>query len=198
MNIIELKVTLEYIEPAVTRTLQVPADIRLDRLHLTIQAAMGWQNAHLYQFCIGEPYQWEAERWVAPDFVDSPNDLPADKTTLDQAVSKAGEAGLTYLYDFGDDWEHHLELGETSKPEPGQLYPRLTDITGTCPPEDIGGPPGYEMFVAAMADPKHPEHADLKDWYGDTFNPNTSARDELTLEVLKLAKRWKPKGKRLP
>ncbi len=197
MNIIELKVTLEYIEPAVTRTLQVPTNIRLDRLHLTIQAAMGWHNAHLYQFCIGEPYQWGAERWVAPDFVDSPEDLPADKSTLDQVAAKASEAGLTYLYDFGDDWEHRLELGETSKPEPGQLYPRLTDITGTCPPEDIGGPPGYEMFVAAMADPKHPEHADLKAWYGGTFNPNTPASDELTFEVLKLAKRWKPKGKRL-
>lgn len=197
MSIIELKITLEYIAPAVTRTLQVPTNIRLDRLHLTIQAAMGWQNAHLYQFCIGEPYQWEAERWVAPDFVDSPEDLPADKTTLDQAAAKAGEASLTYLYDFGDDWEHRIELGEASKPEPGQLYPRLTDITGTCPPEDIGGPPGYEMFVAAMADPKHPEHADLKAWYGGKFEPNTPARDELTLEVLKLAKRWKPKGKRL-
>lgn len=101
--------------------LQVPANIRLDRLHQTIQAAMGWQNVHLYQFCIGEPYQWEAERWVAPDFVDSPEDLPADKTTLDQAAAKAGEASLTYLYDFGDDWEHRLEPGETSKPEPGQL-----------------------------------------------------------------------------
>lgn len=40
MTIIELKITLEYIEPAVTRTLQAPSDIRLDRLHLTIQAAM--------------------------------------------------------------------------------------------------------------------------------------------------------------
>ena len=50
MSIIEIKVTLEGIEPAVTRTLQVPADIRLDRLHLTLQAAMGWTNSHLYMF----------------------------------------------------------------------------------------------------------------------------------------------------
>lgn len=47
---LKLKVTLEYIEPAVTRTLQAPMDIRLDRLHLTIQAAMGWTNSHLYMF----------------------------------------------------------------------------------------------------------------------------------------------------
>ena len=47
MSIIEIKVTLQDIEPAVTRTLQVPADIRL---HLTLQVAMGWTNSHLYMF----------------------------------------------------------------------------------------------------------------------------------------------------
>lgn len=193
MRIVEIKVTLEYIEPAVTRILQVPSDIRLDRLHMTLQAAMGWQNAHLYQFCIGEPYQWGAERWVAPDFVDSPEDLPANKATLDQAIEEAGEASLTYLYDFGDDWVHRIELGNTFEVEPGNLYPKLTDIAGTCPPEDIGGPPGYEMFVEAMADPKHPEHRHLKVWYGGTFDPNTPPADELYFNVLKLAKRWKPK-----
>lgn len=195
MSIVELKVTLEYIEPAVTRTLLVPANIRLDRLHLTIQAAMGWQNAHLYQFCIGEPHQRGAERWVAPGFADGPEDLPANKTTLGQALAKAGETGLTYLYDFGDDWEHRLELCGMSEAEPGQLYPKLTEIAGTCPPEDVGGPPGYEMIVAAMTDPKHPEHVDLKEWYGSTFDPKTPAVAELCLEVFKLAKRWKPKKK---
>ena len=53
MSIIELKITLEYIEPAVKRTLQVPDNIRLDRLHLTVQAAMGWTNSHLYMFEAG-------------------------------------------------------------------------------------------------------------------------------------------------
>ena len=62
MSIIEIKIRLEYVGPAVTRILQVPSNIRLDLLHLTIQAAMGWQNAHLYQFCIGETYQWGIER----------------------------------------------------------------------------------------------------------------------------------------
>jgi len=195
MSIIELRVTLENVEPAVTRTVQVPADIRLDRLHLTIQAAMGWQNAHLYQFCVGEPYQWGAASWVAPDFVDRPEDLPSDKATLEQAIAKAGGTGLTYLYDFGDDWIHRLEVGETRAAEPGQIYPRLTDLAGTCPPEDVGGPPGFDMFKHAMADPKHPEHADLKDWYGGPFDPDTPESDELRFDVLKLARRWKPRKK---
>ena len=195
MGIIEIKVTLEHIEPAVTRTLQVPADIRLDRLHLTIQAAFGWHNAHLYQFCAGEPYQWGAERWVAPDFVDGPEDLPANGTTLSRAIAKAGASGLTYLYDFGDDWEHRIETKESRDAEPGQIYPRLTDMAGTCPPEDIGGAPGFAMFVQAMADPEHPEHGDLKNWYGGPFDPRNPDRDQLRRQVLELAQRWKPKRK---
>jgi hypothetical protein len=30
---------------------------------------------------------------------------------------------------------------------------------------------GYYHLLAAVADPKHPEHADLKDWLGDGFDP---------------------------
>ena len=44
-----------------------------------------------------------------------------------------------------------------------------------------------------MADPKHPEHENLNEWYGRAFAPSTPAADELRFEVLKLAKRWKPK-----
>ena len=40
-----------------------------------------------------------------------------------------------------------------------------------CPPEDVGGPPGYEEFLAAMADPNHPEQRELKKWIGGSFEP---------------------------
>ena len=43
-----LKITLDDVKPAVLRRIEVPFNIRLDRLHLAIQAAMGWTNTHLY------------------------------------------------------------------------------------------------------------------------------------------------------
>ncbi len=190
MQIIKITVTLRDVAPKVTRTLEVPADIPLDHLHETLQAAFGWHNAHLYQFCMGAPYQWGAERWVMPDFVESPEDLPADKTTLTQALDKAGDAGLTYLYDFGDDWEHEITAASPAAANPGRTYPRLIASTGNCPPEDIGGPPGYAMFVEAMTDPKHPEHKDLKAWYGGAFDPSSPNEKALKANVTKLAKRW--------
>jgi hypothetical protein len=190
MSIIEIKVTLEGIEPAVTRTLQVPADIRLDRLHLALQAAMGWTNSHLYMF--------EADRatWGVPDPGFGGEDLPANKTTLGQVIEDTGKKTIAYIYDFGDNWEHRIKIGRITDPVPGELYPRLTEVTGKCPPEDIGGFPGYYEFLDAMADTKHPEHDHLKDWYGGTFDPDQPETDELKLEVLKLAKRWKPRKPR--
>ena len=186
MSIIEIKVTLEYIEPAVTRTLQVPTDIRLDRLHLTLQAAMGWTNSHLYMFVA------EGATWGVPDPDFGGDDLPANKTTLADVLEDTGARSIRYIYDFGDSWEHKLEIGPVTDPVPGDLYPRLTEIAGRCPPEDVGGFPGYEEFVDAMADPKHPENAHLKEWYGGPFDAKTPPVDELRFEVLRLAKRWKP------
>ena len=187
MSIIELKVTLEYIEPAVTRILQVPADIRLDRLHLTLQAAMGWTNSHLYMF------EAEGTTWGLPDPDFGGDDLPANKTTLAGVLEDTGARTIRYIYDFGDSWEHMLQISKITDPIPGDLYPHLTDISGRCPPEDVGGFPGYEEFLEAMADTKHPEHENLKEWYGGAFDPSTPPADELRFEVLKLAKRWKPK-----
>ncbi len=187
MSIVEVKVTLEDIEPAVTRMLQVPLDIRLDRLHLTLQAAMGWTNSHLYMFAA------QGATWGVPDPDFGGDDLPANKTTLAEVLTDTGVQSIRYIYDFGDSWEHKLEIGKIADPVAGELYPRLTDVAGHCPPEDVGGFPGYDAFLEAMADPTHPEHADLKEWHGGAFDPKTPPADELRFEVLRLAKRWKPK-----
>ena len=48
--IARLKVTLDDVEPAVVRRWEVPLDLRLDRLHLVLQAALGWTSSHLWEF----------------------------------------------------------------------------------------------------------------------------------------------------
>lgn len=189
MSIIEIEVTLEFVEPPVTRTLQVPHTIRLDRLHLTLQAAMGWTNSHLYIF------EAAGVTWGVPDPELGGADLPASKTSLAQVIEDTDVHTVRYVYDLGDGWEHRLQIGKITPLVPGELYPRLTEVSGQCPPEDVGGPPGYEEFCAAMKDPNHPEHVHLKDWHGTGFDAGTPPADELRLEVLKLAKRWKPKQK---
>ena len=51
---VRIKVTLKDVKPEVMRRLVVPVTLRLDRLHLTLQAAFGWTNSHLFEFFAGE------------------------------------------------------------------------------------------------------------------------------------------------
>jgi len=71
---------------------------------------------------------------------------------------------FTYIYDFGDDWNHQITLEKIL--EEKVLYARCIRASGACPPEDCGGPWGYENLKAVLADNKHPEHKDTKAWLG--------------------------------
>jgi len=48
-GIAHLRIKLNDVEPGVVRRLEVPLAIRLDRLHLLLQAAIGWTDSHLYE-----------------------------------------------------------------------------------------------------------------------------------------------------
>ncbi|MEQ8784640.1 MAG: plasmid pRiA4b ORF-3 family protein [Roseibium album] len=52
----------------------------------------------------------------------------------------------------------------------GARLPVFIDGKGRTPPEDVGGAPGFEMFLKAMADPSHEEHDNLLQWYGKPFD----------------------------
>lgn len=193
-TIARLKITLDDVKPAVLRRVEVPFDIRLDRLHLTIQAAMAWTNSHLYEIRAGDvgwstPYP---EQDWAGDFLD------ARKARLGDVLEDIGTKTLKYLYDFGDGWEHTIKIERLLDPEPGVLYPRLIEISGRCPPEDVGGPWGYAEFLDAIKDSRHERHAEFTEWIGDHYDPDAVDPEWLTEEVANLAKKWsrKPKAKR--
>ena len=167
-TIARLKITLDNVTPVVLRRVEVPFDIRLDRLHLTIQAAMGWTNSHLYEIRAGgvgwsTPYP-DAD-W-AGDFID------ARKARLEDIGTKS----LQYLYDFGDGWEHTIKIERLIDPEPGILYPRLIEAKGHCPPEDVGGPWGYGEFLEAIADPSHERHRDERPAGGSSLRARLACR----------------------
>jgi hypothetical protein len=41
-----------------------------------------------------------------------------------------------------------------------------------CPPEDVGGPPGYARFLEAVSDPEDEEHERHLTWVGGSFDPS--------------------------
>src|SRR3977135_1417385 len=189
-----LKITLEPGEPVILRRVEVPFDIRLDRLHLAIQAAMGWTNSHLYEIRAGHT------GWGIPDRDSGEGPLDARKAHLDDVIEDVGTKTLKYLYDFGDDWEHTIKIERLLDPEPSIVYPRLLEASGRCPPEDIGGPWGYAEFLEAIHDPKHERHAEFNEWIGGAFDPAQGNNHARTTGRAERAKRWwrKPKAKRQP
>jgi hypothetical protein len=56
-DIARLKITLDNVKPTVLRRIEVPLTLRLDRLHLAIQAAMGWTNSRLHEVRAGPAVQ---------------------------------------------------------------------------------------------------------------------------------------------
>jgi hypothetical protein len=181
-----LKITLDDVEPAVLRRLEVPLGLRLDRLHLVIQTAMGWTDTHLYEIRVGDL------GWGIPDpdwdYGSAP--LDARKATLLDAIEDTGAKTLEYLYDFGDGWAHTIRIERIDGADPAVSYPRLLEAVGRCPPEDVGGAPGYEELLEALADPDHERHAELHEWLGDDFDPHAVDVAGISQALLKLGGRW--------
>ena len=50
-----------------------------------------------------------------------------------------------------------------------------------CPPEDVGGAPGYANFLSAIADPRHEEHQDYMKWSGGSFDPGRFDREAVNV-----------------
>ncbi len=141
--------------PVIWRRLRVPADIRLDRFHQVLGAAMGWEDSHLHAFERGD------ERYGFPD-LDSDIEDDRSKTLGDLLV--APQDALDYLYDFGDGWSHLIVL-ETRATD-GDPAPRCIDGAGRCPPEDVGGIHGYADLRRVLANPRDPEHERMLEWLG--------------------------------
>ena len=164
MSILRLTAVLEDVTPCVSRTLMVPSDLRLDRLHLVLQAAMGWENQHLYSFEAG------SRRWSLPDPHLGLDALPASKATIQQALAAAGHTPLVYTYDFGDDWRHKVTVEKVGAVEPGTAVPGCIGSRRACPPEDCGGPWGYQDLLESLGGRPGASDARL-DFVGAGFDP---------------------------
>lgn len=197
-EIARLLVQLDEVKPPVRRRVEVPLAIRLDNLHLVIQAAMGWENYHLYEFRTGRDTAYGVPD---PDWADlGPSCLPAKQASLAELLKHASgrTKAFTYVYDFGDNWRHTVKLEAITAAEPDTRYPRLVSAERACPPEDVGGPWGYADFLEALADPAHERHDEMLEWSGEAFDPaavdETAIRTRLSALASRMTKRAAPKA----
>lgn len=173
--IYRLKVTLRHVAPPVWRRMEVSADTKLGKFHRILQAAMGWTDAHLHAYRVGEAC------YGIPD-PDYPDDMKNERhVRLDQIAGEGDK--LIYEYDFGDGWEHELKIEKAFPAEAAVHYPRCTGGSRACPPEDCGGPPGYERLLGILSDTKHKEHKEIREWIGGDFDPEAFDLDAVNREL---------------
>lgn len=163
-SIYQLKITLLEIHPPIWRRIQVPSTLLLCCLHDALQAVLGWKDSHLHQF------EKDGKYWGEPQYYEDEDlDVVADRdVTIGKVLEAEGES-LTYVYDFGDNWQHEIML-ETIIPTNAILKtPICLDGERRCPPEDVGGASGYEEFLEVIVDPTHEEYEHYLGWAGGHF-----------------------------
>jgi Plasmid pRiA4b ORF-3-like protein len=171
-QVARLRISLKYTEPEIWRLVEVPAAMTLKELHAVIQSAMGWDDAHLFEFQVGR------ER------------VSAGRVRLADLAAH-GVKRFTYVYDMGDGWDHGIKIEKLLPADPATPYPRLIAGALRCPPEDVGGIPGFYAFLDAISDPRHPDHEDRIDWYGGIFDPKDIDLDRIQKDLSRIAARGK-------
>jgi hypothetical protein len=121
-------------------------------------AVMGWQNYHLHQFRVGDAlYGMPLDEYPEEEI---------DEKGISVLHVFRDERRFFFDYDFGDGWEHEVVIEALTWSHFGLKFAVCIDGPNACPPEDVGGIPGYEEFLEVIADPTHEEHDRFVAWAG--------------------------------
>lgn len=186
-TIARLHIVLADTDPLIWRRVEVPVDASLKMLHDVIQGTMGWLDYHLWEF------EADDKRYgiLDPDWPD--DRLFAAKNTRLKTLIDRDVHQFLYTYDMGDNWEHIVTVEAVESGQSKTKYPRYVEGEGRAPPEDCGGTPGFEAFLDAITDPKHPDHEDATGWhqgcYGKPFDPDEIDERSAKFRIAAIAKR---------
>lgn len=177
-----LRVELQGIEPLIWRRVAVRTELSLTDVHRVIQAAMGWQDCHLWDFeADGRRYS----RRVPSELEWNERYEDAGRVTLASLI-EAGVRRFGYTYDMGDDWEHSIIIEKVGAPAPRVKYPQFLGGERRCPPEDCG-PPGYFEFLKNVLSKQKRlrDHAIV--WYGEPYDPDDIDEAKIVRALGKIA-----------
>jgi hypothetical protein len=188
-KVYQFKITLKGIKPPIWRRIVVPETYTFWDLHVAIQDAMGWLDMHLHDFEIFSP---SAGRKVFIGIPDEDFEI-ARKTLAGWKHKISGYFSMEnkkaeYVYDFGDDWEHTVNLEKILPLEAGVNYPVCTAGKRSCPPEDCGGVWGYGDLLEIIANPDDERYEEMLEWLGEDFDPEYFDVTEITFSDPQ--KRW--------
>jgi hypothetical protein len=122
-----------------SRTIQIKGSQTLQDLHDAIFEAFDRWDEHLYEFNLGSgPYD-RAKIYslrMAPDGFDD-SEKPAgfvNATTIDDLKLAVGRV-FGYAFDFGDDWQHRIDVEAIERAPARVKFPRVIKRVGKSPPQ---------------------------------------------------------------
>jgi hypothetical protein len=176
-KVLQLKIVLFDTSPAIRRTFKITDDYRMDRFHQVLQIVMGWTNSHLHEFRIKDGVIGMVDD---SDFGDFPSLEDETRIYLKDFDLQKSDT-FTYLYDYGDDWQHVLSVEDIST---GELkHPLCITGQGACPPEDCGGTWRYLDLLEVLKDKSHPEYETYQEWLPEGFNPHHFPLEKINAEL---------------
>lgn len=166
-NIYQLKISIKGAKPPIWRRILVEPTMSFSKLHDTIQNIFNWEDYHLYAF------YGDINRYVSVDFLEHDDEedslnLSSNDFSINRELNDIKDK-ITYLYDFGDSWEHIIILEKILPYDEKIHYPHCTGGKRAGPAEDCGGIYNYNMIVEAIEKPTLENRCflgeDGKNWY---------------------------------
>lgn len=162
-------------KPPIWRKVKVNEDVTFDQFHIIIQTLFGWDGSHMYKF---SPKGWGSRPEISYNFDDDfgmeapfskastfPHGERYDAEEIKlKDYFKVPKQTIIYIYDFGDDWTHTVELVEVSNEK--VIVPLCISGKGSNLTDDCGGIWGFYDMVEAVNNPEHPEHEEYREWLG--------------------------------
>ena len=186
---IQLKITLCGTNPLIWRRILIPDSITFFDLHHIIQISMGWTNSHYFEFTVGD---YEIG-YLNEKFDQSESLADANIITADILLAKEGMKFM-YLYDFGDHWEHTVEVEKFLPEDTGEAYPVCLEGNLSCPPEDCGGVHGFYNLLEILKDKRHPEYSETKTWVGRDYDSEKFNIEKINKKLPRFKKYMKDWG----
>jgi hypothetical protein len=184
---VALRIELRDVTPLVWRRVLVSNQWTLAALHNWLQWIMGWMDTHAHQYQVGDGIV-APEWWIHEigDIVGEGLCRDERRVSVARVVAELGACGVfEYQYDMGDDWRLRIVI-ETLPAGLIEDIPLPLCIAGenAGPPDDIGGPGGFQEFLAAISDRRHEQHTENIRWIGGAF-------DSKGFDLNRLNREWK-------
>lgn len=179
IDLYQLKIQLQINGHNIWRRVLVPSTYSFRHLHHIIQTVFDWQNNHLHEFTVTRPDKKSLQIVMDdhPDLLDSIN-FDLFEAVQERFVALEGAFPIydkvSYVYDFGDHWEHSITLEKVIKSDVFEAT--YINGEGERPPEDVGGSWGFEEYIRIMADENDPMHHDMKIWVEEQKDRRLTAK----------------------